>query len=137
MKKAFRIFAGTIAILTLSLLLFNLLGQDVTKQWDGMRLQQESATTPTNYTLVISPKGIVVENGYPATNTLDQSREEIEAETPLKPGTYGNLEITKGGNNIYTFKANEGFYYRLKQIGPRLYVDEENGIEYSTQSYLK
>lgn len=115
---------------------------DVTASWDGVFLRQTSQTSTTYYEIIFSKNSLVIEDRFQISSYDPDLSEEILKkykikEVPLVAGEFTKYSIKKK-NDTYTIKVTgeQGFTYTLKKIAPRKFVGEE-GIEYSTQTYLE
>lgn len=110
---------------------------NVTASWEGVLLQQTSHTTASNYVFMFDKDSFTIEDFSPGLESLPEPHKEralrLFKEPTLVPGTYSNYSVKQKGDT-YTITA-DGFTYTLQQFGPRRFAGED-GIEYSTQTYV-
>ncbi|QTD39713.1 signal peptidase I [Sporosarcina sp. Te-1] len=114
---------------------------DVTSSWEGILLKQTSHTSPTKYVILFTKNSFTIEDQsiIPFIQQSKANKEEAIRGYKIKdptlvPGEYTNYTVKKSGDT-YTITASDSFTYTLEKFGPRRYVGED-GIEYSTRSYL-
>ncbi|MCM3744869.1 signal peptidase I [Sporosarcina luteola] len=148
-RKAFRMnsllpsIVSLIVLLSVGIGFYVSIGEsgatNVTASWEGVWLDQTSITSPTRYVFKFEKDSFTIEDRFtsfvynPEMDKEKALRGYKIKEPSLVPGEYSNYTVKRKGD-LYTITADE-FTYTLKQFGPRRFAGED-GIEYSTQTYL-
>ena len=115
---------------------------DVTSDWDEFHLQQTSTNSNTQFTILFRNGTLFIVDITPySTSDAHFTEERFKkyitiTDTKLIPGEYKEYRVMKN-EDAYTIEVTgeTEFTYTLNKVAPRKYIGED-GIEYSTSSYL-